>query len=83
MGSSGIGPEGAVTWTGTQDLRGVLMLDPREGQERGGVCAQVELSYQEKGRENETAVPSQRKEGERRERGTEAKWEAGSGLECR
>lgn len=41
MGSSGIGPEGAVTWTGNQDLREFLMLDPHEGQEWGGDCAQV------------------------------------------
>lgn len=53
--------------------------------DRNGVVIVLksQLSYREKGRENETAVPSQRKEGKGRNRRMEAKWEAGSGLECR
>lgn len=73
-----------MTWTGTQDLGGFCCLTPVKKDKNGmAIVLKSQMSCQEKGRENETAVPSQRKEGGGRDRGTEARWEAGSRLECR
>lgn len=52
-----------MTWTGTQDHGGALLL-PLKDRNGRMIVLKPQLGCQGKGREKETAEPSQREEGE-------------------